>query len=162
MVATEHERQLAGLAARGHVVGDLAADGQDLVEVLGASVADGECLDRILGHRAQVAHAHSQLAESPDEVRVTNRGGPHVDTAAALAEVERGSEHRDTRKRRRAAHAATSALSTSGASWATSAGGPASTPAGRPPDAGSASTRPPASLTIRSPAAWSHSLRPCS
>ena len=89
------------------VAGDLVADGEDLVEVLGAVVAGVERLDRILDDRAEVVHAESELGEAADEVGVADRGRPHVDAAPALPEVERGAEDGDIG---RGAHGATLSL----------------------------------------------------
>ena len=58
----------------GDVVGDLAADVEDLVEVLGMRVALGQRLDRVLGHRAEIAHADAQLREPP--ARAPRSGSP--------------------------------------------------------------------------------------
>ena len=97
VVAAQHQRQLAGLAARCDVVGDLAADVEDLVEVLGMRVALGQPLDRALGHRAEIANADAQLREPPHEPGVADRRRTHVDTAPPLPEVERCSQDRDPR-----------------------------------------------------------------
>ena len=152
MIAAEHERQLARLAARGNVIGDLAAHDEDLVEVLGVVVPGGERLDRVLGDGSQIVHADAQLGQPADEVGVADRRRSHVDTAATLPEVERGAEQGHVRERLGRAHGLTIAPS-SGASSSVRACAPASTPGRRPPEAGSTRTTPPASRTSRSPAA---------
>ena len=92
-----------------HVAGDLVADGEDLVQVLGALVAPSSAS---IGSSATVPRSCTptpELGEAPDEPGVADRRRPHVDAAPALPEVERGAEHGDARRERACSRAAPSA-----------------------------------------------------
>ena len=163
VVAAEHERQLARLAARGDVVGDLAADDEDLDRGTwrGRRPSSSASIGS-LGDGAEIVHADAELRQAPDELGVADRGGPHVDTAAALPEVERGAEHGDLRERRGGAHALTLPASSEARARPSARARPRARPAAGRRAPAAAPTTPPASRTSRSPAAWSHSVSPCS
>ena len=148
MVATEHERKLAGPGCGFHMAGDLGADGEDLVEVLGVLVALVERFDGILHDGAKVVHAEAQAGEPAEQLGVADRRRPHVDAAAALPEIECSAEDGDVGD---GAHDSTLSLQEREKRLGERPG-PARMPARRPAAAGSGTTTPPASRTSRSPA----------
>ena len=85
VVAAEHERQLARPARGLHVVGDLAAHGEDLRRgTCARSSPTSSASIGSLGDRAEVVHADAELGEPPERARRSGsprgpcrrRGGP--------------------------------------------------------------------------------------
>jgi hypothetical protein len=78
-----------------HAGGEAPARLLDLAEKAGARVAHG----RRLGDRrldvSPVGAVEPELGEAPFEAGVPDRRGPHVDAAAAGAEIEGGADDRD-------------------------------------------------------------------
>ena len=92
MVTAQHERLGAACDRFSDERGDTRACLEDLRQVTRALVRNGGAFGL---HRLHVAVVVDGVAERPEpilETRVANRGRPHVDAAAALAEVEGGAD----------------------------------------------------------------------
>ena len=129
---------------------------RDLGQVLGVDVQELERLELRRRDVAEVAHLAAELLEALREAAVADRGGPHVDAAAALPEVDRRADDvHPPHVGGRVAHALSSGSKPrSVPSW------PAARPAGSPSAASRSTIVPPASRTSSSPPALSHSARP--
>ena len=99
VVATEHQRQRAPRRRLGHARGDELARVVDLREKARPLVTESGRLGDGRLDVSLVAHDITKTHEALLETCVPDRGRPHVDTAAALAQVERCADDGDLRSR---------------------------------------------------------------
>ena len=95
VVAAEHEREGALLQRLVHEPGDLLADRLHLGQKARMLVTQTGRLDDRGRDVAPVVDLEPHLRQTPVESRVADRGGAHVDAAAAGTEVERRADHDD-------------------------------------------------------------------
>jgi hypothetical protein len=95
VVAAEHEGQRIRLDRVAHEHRDLRAGREDLGQVARGLVRHGRRLRLGRLDVPEVPHPVAERDQPLLQIRVAKRGGPHVDTPATLAEVERSADDRN-------------------------------------------------------------------